>query len=58
MEIQQNDKESLAAYIHRLKQEAKRCNFHNNVATIGIFIKGFKNIRTLASHVDKKGPKP
>ena len=27
MEIQQNEKESLAAYIHRFKREANRCNF-------------------------------
>ena len=56
MEIQQNDKESLAPYIHRFKQEAKRCNFHNNAATIWIFIKGLKNAHTLASCVYKKGP--
>ena len=55
MEIHQNDKESLAAYIHRLKWEAKRCNFHNNAATIWIFIKGLKNTHTLASHVYEKG---
>ena len=48
MEIQQNDKESLAAYIHRFKWEAKRCNFHNNAATIQIFIKGLKNTHNLA----------
>ena len=29
MDIQQKDKESLAAYIHRFKREAKRCNFTN-----------------------------
>ena len=46
----------MAAYIHRFKQEAKRCSFHNNAATIQIFIKGLKNSHTLASHVYKKGP--
>ena len=56
MEIQQNDKESLAAYIHRFKGEAKRCNFHNNAAMIWIFIKGLKNAHTLASCVYEKGP--
>ena len=56
MEIQQKDKESLAAYIHRFKREAKRCNFNNNAAMIPIFIKGLKNAHTLASHVYKKGP--
>ena len=56
MEIQQINKESLAAYIHRFKREAKRCNFHSNAATIWIFVKGLKNVHTLASHVYKKGP--
>ena len=32
MDIQQKDKKSLAAYIHRFKREAKRCNFTNNAA--------------------------
>ena len=56
MEIQQNNKESLAAYIHRFKWETKRCNFHNNAARIWIFIKELKNTHTLASHVYKQGP--
>ena len=34
MEIQQKEKESLAAYIHQFKKKAKRCNFDNNAATI------------------------
>ena len=40
MDIQQKDKESLAAYIHRFKREAKQCNFTNNATTIRIFVKG------------------
>ena len=56
MEIQQNNKESLAAYIHRFKWEAKRCNFLKNVAKIWIFITGLKNNHILASHVYEKGP--
>ena len=32
MDIEQKDEESLAAYIHRFKREAKRCNFTNNAA--------------------------
>ena len=56
MEIQQKDKESIAAYIHRFKRESKRCNFTNNAATIWIFIKGLKNAHTLAAHVYEKGP--
>ena len=40
MDIQQKGKESIAAYIHRFKREAKRCHFTNNAAMIRIFIKG------------------
>ena len=56
IEIQQKDKKSLAAYIHRFKGEAKRCNFTNNAATIQIFIKGLKNAHTVAACVYEKGP--
>ena len=56
MDIQQKDKESLAAYIHRFKREAKRCNFTNNGATIRIFVKGLKNAHTIATRVYEKGP--
>ena len=48
MEIQQREKESLAAYIHHFKREAKRCNFTNSVI-IRIFIKGLKNVHTIAT---------
>ena len=56
MDIQQKDNESLVAYIHRLKREAKRCNFTNNAATIRIFVKGLKNAHTLAACVYERGP--
>ena len=56
IDIQQKDKESLAAYIHRFKREAKRFNFTNNAATIQIFVKGLKNTHTLAAPVYEKGP--
>ena len=49
MEIQQKEKESLAAYIHHFKREVKRCNFTNNAATIRIFVKSLKNAHTLAA---------
>ena len=55
MDIQQKEKESLAAYLHRFKRKAKRCNFTNNAATIRIFVKGLKNAHTLAAHVYEKG---
>ena len=56
MEIQQKKKESLAAYIHRFKREAKTCNFTNNTATIHIFVKGLKNAHTFTACVYEKGP--
>ena len=56
MDIQQEDKESLAACIHRFKREAKKCNFTNNEAMIRLFVKGLQNAHTLAAHVYEKGP--
>ena len=56
MEIQQKEKESLAAYIHHFKREASRCKFDNGAATIRIFIKGLRNAHTLATRVYEKGP--
>ena len=56
MDIQQTDKESLAAYVHRFKWEAKRCKFSNDVTTIRIFLKGLKNACTIATKVYEKGP--
>ena len=56
MEIQQKEKESLAAYIHQFKREANRCTFDNNAAKIQIFIKWLRTAHTLATRVYKKGP--
>ena len=56
MEIQEKEKESLAAYIHHFKREAKRCNFTNDTATIRIFVRGLRNAHTLAARVYEKGP--
>ena len=56
MEIQQKEKELLAAYIHHFKREASRCKFGNDAATIKIFIKGLKNAHTLATRAYEKGP--
>ena len=47
-EIQQKEKESLAANIHRFKREAKSCSFTNDAATIRIFVKVLKNAHTIA----------
>ena len=56
MDIQQTDKESLAAYVHRFKWEANRCKFNNDATTIRIFLKGLKNAHTIATKVYEKGP--
>ena len=56
MDIQQNDKESLATYVHRFKRDANRCKFDNDTATIHIFLKGLKNAHTIATKVYEKGP--
>ena len=42
MDIQQKEKESLAAYIHHFKWEASRCKFDNDASTIRIFYKKAK----------------
>ena len=51
MDIQQWKKESLAAYIHQLRTEAKQCNFKNDAATIRIFVKGLKNTQLSNMHL-------
>ena len=56
MEIQLKENESLAACIHCFKTEAKRYNFTNNTAIIGILVKGLKNIHSLATLIYEKGP--
>ena len=56
MDIQQTDKESLATYLHRFKQEANRYKFNNDAAIIRIFLKGLKNVHTIATKVYEKGP--
>ena len=56
MEIQQKEKESLTAYIHHFKREAKRCNFTNNAATIRIFVKELEHAHTLTMQICEKGP--
>ena len=59
MDIQQTDKESLAAHAHQFKQEACKCKFDNDVATIRIFLKGLNNAHTLATKVyEKRTRKP
>ena len=56
MEIQQKDSETLTAYIHRLKKEAKYCDFDSYPAKIRIFLKGLINSSKIAPGVYEKGP--
>ena len=56
MDIQELEKESLAAYVDQFKTEAKCCNFTNDTATIRIFVKGLKNTHSLAARINEKHP--
>ena len=38
------------------KREANRCKFDNDATTIRIFLKGLKNVHTIATKVYEKGP--
>ena len=55
MEIQQKT-ETLTAYIHRFKKEAKHCNFNSHPAKMRIFLKGQINSSKIALGVYEKGP--
>ena len=56
MEIQHKDSETLTAYIHRSKKEAKHCDFDLHPAKIRIFLKGLTNSSRIAPSVYEKGP--
>ena len=56
MEIQQKDSETLTAYIHRFKKEAKHCDFNSHPAKIRIFLKGLISSSKIAPGVYEKGP--
>ena len=56
MEIQQKDSETLTAYIHIFKKEAKHCDFNSHPAKIRIFLKGLINSSKIAPGVYEKGP--
>ena len=55
MEIQQKDSETLTAYIHRFKKEAKHCDFNSHPAKIRIILKRTNSSR-IAPGVYEKGP--
>ena len=54
MDIQQKEKESLAAYVQWFKMKAKCCNFTNDAATIRIFVNGLRNAHGLAARIYEK----
>ena len=56
MDIQQWEKESLAAYVHPFKMEAKCCSFINDATTIRIFVKGQRNPHSYAARIYEKDP--
>ena len=56
MDIQQNDKESLATYVHGFTWEASRSKFNNDTTTIRIFLKGLKNAPIIVNKVYEKTP--
>ena len=56
MDIQQKEKESLAAYFYRFKTKARRCNFTNDATTIRNCIKGLKNAHSLVTCIYGKRP--
>ena len=56
MDVQQWEKESLAAYVYQFKTEAKCCNFTNDAITIEFFAKGLKNAHSLATRIYKEDP--
>ena len=55
MEIQQKDSETLTAYIHRFKKEAKHCDFDSHAPKIRIFLKGLINSSRITPSVYEKG---
>ena len=56
MEIQQKDCETLTAYIHRFKKEAKHCDFDSHPAKVRIVLKGLINSSRITPSLYKKGP--
>ena len=57
MEIQQNDKDTLASYIHYFKIAAKKCAFDNDIVVICSFVKGLRDAPSIASKLYERTPK-
>ena len=56
MDIQQQEKESLVAYVHYFRTEAKQYNFMNDTAHIRNLIKGLKSTHSLPARIYEKDP--
>ena len=50
-EIQQKHNETLVAYVHCFKTEAKQCAFDNDNVAICIFVKGLWHVYTTAAKI-------
>ena len=57
MEMQQEDDETIAAYVHGFKTAAKASAFANDTVAIYIFVKGLWDVHTTAAKIYKKDPK-
>ena len=54
MVIQQRDYESLAAYVHHFKTEAKRCDFNSDTTAIHIFVNGLCDAHNIMAKINEK----
>ena len=54
MEILKRDNETLAAYVHHLKTEAKRCDFNSDTTNIHILIKGLQDTHNIVAKIYEK----
>ena len=54
--MQQRDNDTLEAYVHHFKTEAKRCDFNSDSATICIFVKGLWDAHDIMEKVYEKDP--
>ena len=57
MEIQERDNNTLTAYVHHFKTEAKRCDFNSNTTTIHMFVEYFQDACNIMVKIYEKDPK-
>ena len=56
MEIIQRNNETLAAYVHHFKTEAKRCDFNSDTGAMHIFVKGLQDAHNIMAEIYDKDP--